>query len=72
MPIRTTAAQECDEERRDAVSMRVGLYQWCVPPVAMGEQTAVRVDQYDESIRVLNAHRVVEAAGDLQARILVG
>jgi hypothetical protein len=47
--------------------MRVGLYQWCIPAVATGEQTAVRIDQNDESIWVLNAHLLVEATCDVQA-----
>jgi hypothetical protein len=38
-----------------AVSMRARLCQW----VATGEQTTLGIDQYDESIGVLNAHRLV-------------
>ena len=38
-----------------AVSMRARLRQW----VATGERTTAGIDQYDESIGVLNAHRLV-------------
>jgi hypothetical protein len=65
-----TCRHECDDARREAVSMRAGMYQWCVPPVATGEHTAVRIDQYDESIRLLNAQRVVDAAGSVQTGLV--
>ena len=46
--------------------MRARLCQW----VAVGEHTTLGIDQYDESIRVLNAHRVVQAAGNAQAIVV--
>jgi hypothetical protein len=56
---------------RQLVRQLASFCQRLAGPIAAGEHTAARTDQYYQSIWVLNAHLAVDAAGDIEL-ILVG